>query len=40
MGARARLRVAKTHAAETLAARLEELYSVVCAERAARGGPA
>ncbi len=40
MGARARLRVARTHAAETLAARLEELYGVVCAERGARGGPA
>jgi glycosyltransferase involved in cell wall biosynthesis len=36
MGARGRLRVAKTHAAETLAARLEELYRVVCEERAAR----
>jgi len=35
MGARARLRVARTHAAENLAARLEELYRVVCAERAA-----
>ncbi len=39
MGARARLRVSRTHAAETLAARLEELYGVVCAERAGRGGP-
>lgn len=38
MGARARLRVATGHAAETLAARLEELYRVVCAERAAQGG--
>ena len=37
MGARARLRVTKTHAAETLATRLLELYQVVCAERAARG---
>jgi glycosyltransferase involved in cell wall biosynthesis len=36
MGARGRLRVAKAHAAETLAARLEELYRVVCEERAAR----
>lgn len=36
MGARARLRVARTHSAGTLAARLEELYRVVCAERAAR----
>jgi glycosyltransferase involved in cell wall biosynthesis len=33
MGQRARLRVAKTHAAETLAQRLEELYQVVCDER-------
>ncbi len=39
MGARARLRVAKAHAAETLAARLEEFYQVVCRERAERGGP-
>jgi glycosyltransferase involved in cell wall biosynthesis len=38
MGARARLRVAHAHAAETLAARLEELYGVVCAERSAAGG--
>ncbi len=38
MGARARLRVTKPHAAETLATRLEELYRVVCAERAARSG--
>jgi glycosyltransferase involved in cell wall biosynthesis len=36
MGARARLRVAKVHAAETLAERLEELYRMACAERAAR----
>jgi len=36
MGARARLRVAKPHASETLAGRLEELYRVVCEERAAR----
>lgn len=40
MGARARLRVAQAHSAETLAARLEELYGLVCAERARRGGPA
>jgi glycosyltransferase involved in cell wall biosynthesis len=40
MGARARLRVAKNHAAETLGRRLEELYELVCAERAARGGVA
>ena len=40
VGARARLRVARTHAAETLAARLEELYSLVCTERAARAGGA
>jgi glycosyltransferase involved in cell wall biosynthesis len=38
MGARARLRVARTHAAENLAARLEGLYQVVCAERAVRAG--
>lgn len=38
MGSRARLRVTKTHAAETLAARLAELYELVCAERATRGG--
>jgi glycosyltransferase involved in cell wall biosynthesis len=38
MGARARLRAAGPHAAETLAGRLEELYRVVCAERAARTG--
>jgi glycosyltransferase involved in cell wall biosynthesis len=36
MGARARLRVARTHSAETLAARLEELYGLVCGERGAR----
>ena len=40
VAARARLRVARTHAAETLAARLEELYSLVCTERAARAGGA
>jgi glycosyltransferase involved in cell wall biosynthesis len=38
MGARARLRVARAHSAGTLAARLEELYRLVCAERAAREG--
>jgi glycosyltransferase involved in cell wall biosynthesis len=38
MGMRARLRVARAHAAETLAGRLEELYRLVCAERAAREG--
>lgn len=35
MGERARLRVAKLHGAETLAARLEELYTHVVAARAA-----
>ncbi|HEX6882019.1 MAG TPA: glycosyltransferase [Planctomycetota bacterium] len=34
-GARARLRVAGAHSAETLAARLEQLYELVCAERRA-----
>jgi glycosyltransferase involved in cell wall biosynthesis len=38
MGARARLRVAHAHSAETLAARLEELYGLVCAERAGASG--
>ena len=38
MGARARLRVARAHSAETLAARLAELYELVHAERGARGG--
>jgi len=38
MGARARLRVQRTHSAETLAQRLEQLYEVVTAERAAAGG--
>ena len=33
MGARARLRVGRTHSAEGLAARLEELYGLVVAER-------
>ncbi|MSR62663.1 MAG: glycosyltransferase family 1 protein [Planctomycetes bacterium] len=36
MGERARLRVTKTHGAETLATRLEQLYQLVCAERAGR----
>jgi glycosyltransferase involved in cell wall biosynthesis len=35
-GARARLRVARAHSAETLALRLEELYTLVVAERRAR----
>jgi len=39
MGERARLRVAHAHGAETLARRLEELYGLVCAERAASGVP-
>ena len=37
MGRRARLRVAAAHSAETLAARLEELYTIVCDERARAG---
>jgi glycosyltransferase involved in cell wall biosynthesis len=38
MGERARLRVARQHGAETLAARLEELYTHVVAERTAEVG--
>jgi glycosyltransferase involved in cell wall biosynthesis len=37
MGARARMRVQREHSAARLADRLEELYRVVCAERAGRG---
>jgi glycosyltransferase involved in cell wall biosynthesis len=36
MGARARLRVAQVHSAETLARRLAELYELVCVERGGR----
>src|SRR5262249_44698013 len=39
-GARGRLRVQRTHSAEALAARLEELYGLVVAERQRAGGPA
>jgi glycosyltransferase involved in cell wall biosynthesis len=38
MGARGRLRVQHGHSAETLAARLEELYGIVCAERGRGSG--
>jgi glycosyltransferase involved in cell wall biosynthesis len=38
MGARGRLRVQHAHSAATLATRLEELYGIVCAERAAAEG--
>ena len=39
MGARARMRVQREHSADRLADRLEELYRVVCAERAGMTRP-